>query len=155
MSYQETDEDEKTARNRTILTAEHKENQTRQLEEERLRYLRQPQEEDKIRSIAEEREDQQRIKRKWKEEVLRRRNDRWEDEDRVVRKRSSESSKNSPVKEKQRHYAPDVPKSQKRYGSDQDCDSNNPKWGYSDEPRSFETQSDDRKRKETLPSLGW
>ena len=66
------------------------------------------------------------------------------------RKESSESSKNSHVKEKQCHYAHDVPRSQKRYGSDQDCDSNNPKWGYSepDEPRSFETQSNDRKRKE-------
>ena len=66
------------------------------------------------------------------------------------RKESCESSKNRPVKEKQCHYAPDVPRSQKRYESDQDCDSNNSKWGYSepDEPRSFETQSNDRKRKE-------
>ena len=90
------------------------------MEEERLRYLRQPQEEDKIRSIEEEREDQQRIKRKWKEEDLRRRNDRWEDKDRVVRKESSGRSKNSPVKEKQCHYAPDVPRSQKHHESEQD-----------------------------------
>ena len=94
LSYQETDEDEKTARNRAILTAELKEKQTRQrAEDERLRLLQQPQGKDKIRKIAEAREDQQRIKKKRKEEDPRRRNYRWEDEDRVVRKESSESSK--------------------------------------------------------------
>ena len=64
LSYQETAEDEKTARNRAILTGELKEKQTRQrAEDERLRLLQQPQEKDEIRKIAEAREDQQRIKK--------------------------------------------------------------------------------------------
>ena len=80
LSYQETDEDEKTARNRAILTAELRERQARQRAEyEMFRLLQQPLGKDAARKIAEAREDQQRVKKKKKEDDLRRRNDRWED----------------------------------------------------------------------------
>ena len=57
-SYQETDEDEKTARDRAILTAELKKKQARQrAKDERSRLLQQLQGKDEARKIAEARED--------------------------------------------------------------------------------------------------
>ena len=71
------------------------------------------------------------MKKKKKEDDLSRRNDCWEDEDRVIRQESSEHPRNSPVKERQFHYAPDVPKSQKHGESDKDHDSGSSQWDYS------------------------
>ena len=63
-SYQETDEDERTARRRAILTAELREKQARQrAEDERFSFLQQPQGKDGARKVAEAREAQQCIKK--------------------------------------------------------------------------------------------
>ena len=61
-SYQETDEDERTARRRAILTAELREKQARQrAEDERFSFLQQGK--DGARKVAEAREVQQCIKK--------------------------------------------------------------------------------------------
>ena len=90
--HQETDEDEEVARVREGLTADPKMQQSRQREAD---------------EIAEEKEDQQHIKRKCNERIPRGKDDLWEDDDRFPRKENSDNSENSPVK-----------------GSDQDCHSN-------------------------------
>ena len=84
LSFQETAEDEKTARNRAILTAELKEKQARQrAEDKRLKLLEHSKERDEIRRVAGIREDF--LREKKREGNLRRKDDHWEDNDRVIR----------------------------------------------------------------------